>query len=219
MNMVTEIGTIPMVEKEDVGKSIDAFSDNSFLLTCETESFGKGKKDIWLLKIDSNGKIIWENTLGGKKNDIFTSGLVYSNSSIYISGQRAVKNKFSLRSILIFNSKKNSPESANYSSFIARLNGKGEIVWENDDFEDQKCITPYMTTLGKNILIAGQKSTPFNGSGDAWFLMNKKGRTFGMLILVVEALMVGIMPLLQRMVDTYQWAIQILMVLVKTIYG
>ena len=54
-------------KKEDVGKSIDAFSDNSFLLTCETESFGKGKKDIWLLKIDSNGKIIWENTLGGKK--------------------------------------------------------------------------------------------------------------------------------------------------------
>ena len=33
-----------------------------------------------------------------------------------------------------------------------------------------------MTILGKNILIAGQKSTPFNGSGDAWVIsMNKKG--------------------------------------------
>ena len=163
-------------KKEDVGKSIDAFSDNSFLLTCETESFGKGKKDIWLLKIDSNGKIIWDNTFGGKKNDIYGSTLVYSNNSIFISGQRAIKNKFSLKSILKLNSRKKTQESANYISFIARLNGKGEIVWENDDFEDQKCITPYMTTLGKNILIAGQKSTPFNGSGDAWVIsMNKKG--------------------------------------------
>ena len=163
-------------KKEDVGKSIDAFSDNSFLLTCETESFGRGKKDIWLLKIDGNGKIIWDNTFGGKKNDIYGSTLVYSNNSIFISGQRLIKNKFSLRSILTFNSQKKSSELANYRTFIARLNGKGDIVWENDDFEDQKCITPYMTTLGKNILIAGQKSTPFNGSGDAWVIsMNKKG--------------------------------------------
>jgi len=163
-------------KKEDVGKSIDAFSDNSFLLTCETESFGKGKKDIWLLKIDSNGKIIWENTFGGKKNDIFGSTLVYSNNSMFVTGQRAMKNKFSLRSILRINSKKNSPESVVYKSFIARLNGKGETIWENDVFEDQKCITRFMTLSGKNILIAGQKSTPFNGSGDAWVIaMNKKG--------------------------------------------
>ena len=136
----------------------------------------RGKKDIWLLKIDSNGKIIWDNTFGGKKNDIYGSTLVYSNNSIFISGQRAIKNKFSLKSILKFNSRKKTQESANYRSFIARLNGKGETVWEKDDFEDQKCITPYMTTLGKNILIAGQKSTPFNGSGDAWVIsMNKKG--------------------------------------------
>ena len=163
-------------KKEDVGKSIDAFSDNSFLLTCETESFGRGKKDIWLLKIDSNGKIIWDNTFGGKKNDIYGSTLVYSNNSIFISGQRAIKNKFSLKSILKFSSRKKTQESANYRSFIARLNGKGETVWEKDDFEDQKCVTSYMTPLGKNILIAGQKSTPFNGSGDAWVIsMNKKG--------------------------------------------
>ena len=122
------------------------------------------------------GGYVFGKTFGGKKNDIFGSTLVYSNNSIFISGHRAIKNKFSLRSILTFNSKKNSPESANYSSLIARLNGKGETVWENDVFEDQKCITPYMTTLGKNILIAGQKSTPFNGSGDAWIIsMNKKG--------------------------------------------
>ena len=54
-----------------------------------------------------------------------------------------------------------------------------KLFGRNDDFEDQKCITPYMTTLGKNILIAGQKSTPFNGSGDAWVIsMNKKGESY-----------------------------------------
>ena len=50
--------------------------------------------------IDSNGKIIWDNTFGGKKNDIYGSTLVYSNNSIFISGQRPIKNKFSLNGII-----------------------------------------------------------------------------------------------------------------------
>ena len=95
-----------------------------------------------------------------KKNDIYGSTLVYSNNSIFISGQRAIKNKFSLKSILKFNSRKKTQESANYISFIARLNGKGEIVWENDDFEDQK-VGRAKLQKNYNINDKGAGSKPF----------------------------------------------------------
>ena len=49
--------------------------------------------------------------------------------------------------------------------------------------------------------------------------MNKKGEVIWDANFGGRGADGGIMPLLQRMVDTYQWVIQILMVLVKTIYG
>jgi hypothetical protein len=39
--------------------------DGNFLIGGETESFGAGSQDIWLLKINLNGDTIWTRTFGG----------------------------------------------------------------------------------------------------------------------------------------------------------
>lgn len=93
-------------KKEDTGKQINSFSDGSFLLSNETESFGAGGKDIWLIKIDRNGKIIWESTVGSKKDEYAGSTKLISNEEILIIGQKPLKNKLSLTSLFFFKIKK-----------------------------------------------------------------------------------------------------------------
>jgi len=44
--------------------------DGHFIVVGTTASFGAGGKDIYLLKIDSIGKPIWESALGGSIDDV-----------------------------------------------------------------------------------------------------------------------------------------------------
>jgi len=161
-------------KKEDIGKQINSFSDGSFLLSNETESFGAGGKDIWLIKIDRNGKIIWENTLGSKKDEYAGSTKLISDKEILISGQKPLKNKLSFRSLFSSKSKKNKNKNGNFISFITKLDQSGKIIWQKDDFEDEKNRVPYISNIKNNILIVGQKSTKYNGNGDAWVALLKE---------------------------------------------
>lgn len=51
--------------------SVAVTSDNGFVVAGQTESFGSGKKDAWLIKTDTAGKVLWQNTYGGRGNDVF----------------------------------------------------------------------------------------------------------------------------------------------------
>ena len=54
-------------KKEDVGKSIKQSGDGGYIITSETSSKGAGKNDIWVIKVDKNGKVKWDITIGDKK--------------------------------------------------------------------------------------------------------------------------------------------------------
>jgi hypothetical protein len=54
---------------EDVSRSIQQTSDGGFIAAGWTKSFGSGKKDIWLFKIDQDGNVQWNKTFGGTLND------------------------------------------------------------------------------------------------------------------------------------------------------
>ncbi len=56
-------------EADDFGISIQQTSDGGYIITGYTYSFGKGGKDVYLVKADSQGKILWQKTFGGEKND------------------------------------------------------------------------------------------------------------------------------------------------------
>ena len=46
-------------------------SSNGLILAGETYSYGNGKNDAYLLKIDLNGDTLWTKTFGGSENDTF----------------------------------------------------------------------------------------------------------------------------------------------------
>jgi hypothetical protein len=44
-------------------------SDLGYIVAAETNSFGAGQYDGWLLKLDANGNVAWQKTYGGSGND------------------------------------------------------------------------------------------------------------------------------------------------------
>ena len=53
----------------DVGYAVESITDGSYVLVGCTNSFGEGESDVWLLKVDTNGNLLWSKTFGGLGND------------------------------------------------------------------------------------------------------------------------------------------------------
>ena len=56
-------------QEDDVGMSVLQSNDGGYIVAGRTASFGAGGDDIWLLKTDSLGKEIWNQTYGGRGDD------------------------------------------------------------------------------------------------------------------------------------------------------
>jgi len=54
---------------DDVAGSIIQSSDGGYIVAGFTENFGAGDGDIFVVKLDSSGNIVWAKTIGGSKGD------------------------------------------------------------------------------------------------------------------------------------------------------
>ena len=70
-------------KKKDVGKSIIQSGDGGYIITSETSSKGAGKNDIWLIKVDKNGKIIED----GGHNELVSKRGTYARMWAVQTGQ------------------------------------------------------------------------------------------------------------------------------------
>lgn len=76
----------------DIAKSITQTTDGGFVFAGQTSgndgdvSGNHGYSDAWVVKIDKNGKMMWQQTLGGSSADGATSVLAASDGSLLLTG-------------------------------------------------------------------------------------------------------------------------------------
>ena len=83
----------------DVGKSIKSTEDGGFLIAGNTRSLdkditeNKGNNDVWALKINSSGKLLWQKTVGGSDIDLAFDIVELSDNSIIVVGETSSNDK------------------------------------------------------------------------------------------------------------------------------
>jgi len=70
----------------DGGLALIQKSDGGYLLAGYTRSFGAGKEDFWLVKIDLSGNAQWNCTYGGAESDIAFSVIETSDNGYAVAG-------------------------------------------------------------------------------------------------------------------------------------
>lgn len=92
--------------------SITETHDDGLLLTCITSSFGAGKYDAWVLRLDGEGKILWQKTYGGSGMDFIATLLAAESGDFYAIGASG------------------SFGAGDSDAWVLKLNQFGNVLWE-----------------------------------------------------------------------------------------
>jgi len=154
--------------ENDVGYCVQQSSDGGFIIVGYTESFGSGNRDLWLLKTNANGDIVWEKTYGGEEWDEGLSVIQTADGGFIITGATS------------------SFGAGMADLWVIKVNANGDKIWDKtfgqskDDYG--RCI---IQTSDGGYGIVGYATDPKTGNKDLWFIkIDNKGnlqwdRTYG----------------------------------------
>jgi predicted secreted protein len=123
-------------QNDELTGIVDA-DNGRFLLCGTTHSKGKGGSDLWLVKVDKNGRTEWEKTFGGFSDDVATQ-IGRSKYGFLISGYTASKSK------------------GGYDYWIMEVDKQGKLKWEQRFGSAKKeMANRFIITKDNGILLAG----------------------------------------------------------------
>jgi len=94
--------------------SIQQTEDDGFIMAGYTYSFGTGKADAWVLKLDENGEITWQKSYGDESGDYACSIQHTEDGGYIVSGQTSY-----------FYYEYSKPDI-----WVLKLNREGDIEWQ-----------------------------------------------------------------------------------------
>ena len=140
-------------DDDDYAHSVQQTSDGGYIVAGETGSFGAGKSDVWILKLDSSGDISWQKTYKGGSTNGANSIQQTSDGGYIVAG---------------YTQGSGNPHT---SIWVLKLDSYGEVSWQKTygGSGDAKAYSTQQTTDG-GYIVAGY--TEYLGAGvyDVWIL-------------------------------------------------
>lgn len=123
---------------DDVACSVTQAIDGGYAVAGYTSSFGRGLKDIWLIKLSKEGEIEWQKTYGGKKDDAANCITATLDGGFIVCGYTE------------------SFGRGGRDIWILKLDGMGDIQWQKSlgqkNDEEANCI---QQTLNLGFVLCG----------------------------------------------------------------
>jgi hypothetical protein len=135
----------------EIGKSIVQLLDSSFVIVGYTSSTGVGGYDIFLVKADKSGNLVWQKTIGGTDWDFAFSLQATTDGGFIIAGTTY------------------SFGRGNADGYIIKTDANGDITWTKTygGLKDDEFKSVIQTTDG-NYALAGYTKSYNDSLGDAW---------------------------------------------------
>ncbi|MCK4366057.1 MAG: hypothetical protein KAW45_08395 [Thermoplasmatales archaeon] len=136
----------------DRGESVKQTSDGGYIITGSTESYGAGNRDIWLIKTDSNGNMVWDKTFGNSENDSGFEVIEISSGGYIIVGSTHLNEPWYRADL-----------------WLIKTDSNGNMIWDKT-FEDEGhgVGMSVQEVNDGGFIITGQISS--TGYADLWLL-------------------------------------------------
>nr|MBK9653886.1 hypothetical protein [Bacteroidota bacterium] len=156
---------LPLPPTADGGYVLGGYSSSN--ISGDKTEDSKGYNDYWVVKIDSLGAIVWQNSIGGNSGDYLYS-IASSLDGGHVLGGWSGSN-------ISGDKTENCNGSVDY--WVVKIDSLGAIVWQNtiggDESDELLSITPspdggYVLGGWSYSNISGDKTENSNGSYDYW---------------------------------------------------
>lgn len=142
---------------------------SSSLISGEKTENSVGGKDFWIVKLDFQGNIIWDKTIGGNQDDELKKAIKSNDGNVLLVGNS--------NSNISGSKTENSRGSTD--AWLVKININGTILWDktiggnmqesiNDIIQTQD--NGYVLSLSSNSNISGEKSENSKGDFDYWLV-------------------------------------------------
>ena len=154
----------------DEARAISASHDGNFIVVGDTRSsdgdinLNNGAADIWMLKISSEGSLIWEKTIGGTSFDAARSiSMTQDNGFIITGSSRSSDNGFT--------------NQGQNDALILKVSSEGDLEWQQTIGGSEIDFLYDAVELDNKTIIGVGESSSFNGD-----ISLNKGFSDGLII-------------------------------------
>jgi len=146
-------------KKEDRGQALVKLSNGDILVGGSTRSKGAGYADMWLVRMDPSGRVIWDRTIGNAESQEINALVPTSDGGAIAAGTWWW-------------------DSHRKDLVVLRINKDGKVVWSKrlGGKEDEEARGISRTKDG-GFFVSGITSSKGSGVEDAWIIrFNKDGQ-------------------------------------------